>query len=746
MQKWIVRMFILFILSWHLVYSCVDLNDPSTWNGAVVRSHPWEYIITSDVVLCRNDYYLYAIYGHPIIIVENATLDCNNSHIHSVMDIVGYKGIGIEVHNGIVKNCNVSEYSTGIFGVNSVVYNNTVQYTTNAVQLVGSRGYNNFVRFSKYGISCDNCELYNNTVQPYSSYGMIVYDNCYVSHNRLNGWYDGVTHGGGIDVRGSNNVFENNVVEYVSIGTKVNGEHNSFHNDKFCFTRDWRGLNVDITSVEGNVWENVTCTNKQGDVICSHPCYFGCASFSNPFTWEGIEKKGGVYYITKNLTLCPGEVWTGRPRHFHDEGVFNIINQDIIVDCQGNIINGSPAWNPVFNIKNSNVTIINCIIQKGNRGILVFNSTLTVLRSKILFNSRSGIESFNSRLIVNDSTISDHGKYDVYCDDSSCQFFNSELSRGYDYSLYSHNSNISIDSVEMRGSGYGIYLDSSTADGKDLTIYNSRYGGLIIDDSHVNLTDVHVTSSPLWALKIKNSHGIVSDSTFIGSKYRWTVYLDNSNLSFLDNTVVNGQHGGLYILDGNNTFTGIFCGNKIKDVYVNGVNGQSFNVTCDSSYPNGICHEGCGSTSPLLYGYVIDDTGLPLPGAEIDVFETGMTYFSDEYGWYNLSFNDSGVYTFLVSKEGYYSSQETIPVFSEVSHNFTLHRPGFGFATLNVSGPVGITYHLRNDNIVDFTDVIPLNGYNLYINIPTGNYTLTWSSGVNSFGLTENEYKNIRIE
>ncbi|MCD6226906.1 carboxypeptidase regulatory-like domain-containing protein [Candidatus Micrarchaeota archaeon] len=720
-------------------HACVDINNPATWNGAIQHNHPWEYKIVKDVVLCNDDYFLYAPYYYSAIIVENATLDCNNAHIHSVMDIAGWRGTGITVYNGIIKNCKVSKYFTGIYSNNSIIENTIINETVSGLYATDSYLHDNHISLSNYGLTCNGCEISNNTIQPYRSYGMIIYNDCAIRDNTINGAYSNNIHGGGVDVRGNDNFFEDNTVMYTASGSKVNGINNNFKNDMFCFSRGRRGLVDDITTVDNNVWNNVTCS--RGNAPCSQECYHGCARFSDMFTWEGIRQVGTVYHIIHNITLCPNDVWIGHPRPFHDEGVFNIINKNITIDCQNSVINGSRAWNPVLYVEDSNVILKNCKIEDGNIGITLHNSILSLQDSSIKSNARSGIESFSSKIILTNLDITQHGKFGVMCRNSQCNMSHVNLDNARDYAIYSKDSIISFDTVNANNSGYGIYTENSNVTGNDFNIYDSRYGGIVAVDSILDLNNCYVSQCPLWAVKSSNSNGEITNSLFMGSKYRWTVWIENGMMNFINDTVVNGLKGGVRAI-GKHNITGVYCNNNV-DMEVENI--TFVNATCDTSIPGGLCIQHCTDVPTILHGKVVDEGYNPIQNAEVDVITTGDTYYTNSSGEFVINFSEKGEYKLLISYDGYYSEEVTVPMYSESYKTFVLHKPQFGFGNIRVNGPSNREFHVVNNNIVNFTDIIPIEGYVDYENIPTGNYTITWQTGSTSFELFNGENKIINI-
>ncbi len=119
-----LALFLLLIL--HIFFSaCIDLNDPSTYNGVITNVSQSTFIINGDATLCTKNYSIQSNY--PLFIFNGTyTLDCNNSVF--VGNGIG-KGLVDSFDKISLLNCVFKNYGVGIEAFDSNNEKRTLYWT-----------------------------------------------------------------------------------------------------------------------------------------------------------------------------------------------------------------------------------------------------------------------------------------------------------------------------------------------------------------------------------------------------------------------------------------------------------------------------------------------------------------------------------------------------------------------------------------------------------------------------------------
>ena len=503
--------------------------------------------LNSDTTLCPGVYNIIDSGADGVIIINasNIVLDCNGTTIKG--DNSGYGIFNHGFDNVTIKNGRVLNYENGIHlsgSDNSTISNNNVSYSSNQgissdcsnycnvygnkVSFSGDRGivfggggnnaaYNNIVyNNSAYGaieaIYSDNNEIYNNTAY-FNEWGIAT------NHGSNNRIYDNTIFGNKLGVyldwpSTNNRVFNNNIS---SNRKGIWTNHNSTDNiiaGNLIFSNEYAGIRIetDNNTITNNSANNnriglYLCADSTGNTVnyntfCNNSWYDVQDEDSNSgdentcdFTdnWNDAGTTGCTYpcvkyvtpkddlYINSDTTLCPGVY------NIPDsgaEGVIIINASNVVLDCNGAIINGTMTGSDygIYSRDYDNVTIKNCNVMNYLHGIeLEMSSNSTITDNDLSFNSY-GIYLFYSdnSTVTSNNANSNRYKGIGLASSSNNLVTNNNASMNEDgifLGPLSSNNRIEGDNASSnRQAGIYIYGNSSSNNFSNNKINNNLYG------------------------------------------------------------------------------------------------------------------------------------------------------------------------------------------------------------------------------------------------------------------------------
>lgn len=506
----------------HGIYVCPNANESldsinsSCTDIIPITSFPTLLFGGNLVVNVTNDYYSLEGIGnisigaginesdycgahifHNVILDQNISCEgdalfANNDGI--TIDLNGFtisgngSGIGINVSsfdnvsiiNGVVENFETAIFVDPAVGIN--VSGITARWNVKGIYFEEiNESYisdNNIISNSNYGIHL--VESINNTI-----------NNNFIWNNSFDGVF---TERSDLNLITRNNISGNS---QKGLNLEDNSDSNLIYDNYFDNTL------VDANSGWGNSWNTTqNCSIDGYTNIIGGPCQGG-NSWSNymgidttndgvgdinyPFNDGGqigiggdylpIMEQGHIYcggtgiVIDTNLTLT---------ENVSVEGDCLIINSsNLMIDCNGNNFIGNSSGFAFKIENNDNVTIQNCEIQNFTWGIMVGNSTGSIIKSNTLLdNTLHGIilGTESGLLPVDDVTVYDN---------------------------------------VMNGNKFGLGLDNVSNSNISFNfIYNSSTTGILLDVSNNNLVSGNILKNNTLGLSIKESN----NNSFISNK------------------------------------------------------------------------------------------------------------------------------------------------------------------------------------------------------------------------------------
>ena len=251
--------------------------------------------------------------------------------------------------------------------------------------------------------------------------------------------------------------------------------------------------------------------------------FFSPVKALNINSCQNLNQEGQTYYLTQNIIDSTNST------------CMNIIANNIILDCQGYMIDGVDNGYGIYSEK-SNITIKNCFIKDWGEGIYLYlSSDIKIINSTFSSNLGEGILFFSSsnNQVIN-STFS-YNYYGITNYNSNTQITNSIFSSNEgDGILISYSSNVQITNSTFKSNsirGLNFYLSNNSI------VYNNiiqdNYIGIYLEEGYGNKFynnllnntknfDYYGTIYPnYWNTTRQTGTRIYSNGTEIGGNY-WT--------------------------------------------------------------------------------------------------------------------------------------------------------------------------------------------------------------------------------
>jgi len=437
------------------VSSCIDLNTPNE-----------VYILKNNIVGNQSDSKCIEI------LANNVTLDCAG---YSITGNIPGSTYGVYVYNANntkIKNCNISNYSEGIFisangGENATIFNNTIyEISSKAIYLVDT----------------NNVNITNNTIYNFYSGKGIYLDhilNGSIENNNLSNGYDAVLHVHSNYINYTNNTF-NSIT-----GTCLDAE------GSFGYVQFLNVLNNNFSNCSTGIYLDYVNNSLIKD-----------NEFSNSSIGLSIMRLLFSNITNNNiLTIGLGEgITTGESSSLID---INILNNTV---RGGNV--GIRADHAI------NSTVANNVVNDTfSAGFVVTSGTSnSYFNNNIINNVTSGnafliSSTFNSTFVNNILSYGGRSGFNLgsYTEGNN---FTGNIIHGFlnagVITLYTHNNNFydnilydNYEGIDLSSSDNNTFLNNS--------IYNSSYLGIYIDGvSNSVFVDNKVNNSNVWDLQTNN--------------------------------------------------------------------------------------------------------------------------------------------------------------------------------------------------------------------------------------------------
>ncbi|MCK5449304.1 right-handed parallel beta-helix repeat-containing protein [Candidatus Pacearchaeota archaeon] len=427
--------------------------------------------VTNDSVFNEGIYY----FPSGISIGANdVTLDCNGA------TLIG-EGSGNGIYNResdrvTIKNCNVKNYSNGIYFY--------YRYTGSSYSITGYTPDSN--------ILLDNV-LEDNDVgltvlgfrHPYQSKNHNISNNVFRNNNK------------GIDFREtisssiSWNVFENNLEEGVNLQTEVNDIDifwNSFVNN----------LNDGISI--GDVWDSLVYGNMFNGTGISYVATNGneyCldGEIGNEYVNGAVGPPCSCLPLVNGLRVTSSEDFC--------DGIYNLSSgivvgaHNIVLDCNGATLVGEDSGNGIYNSHFDNIEIRNCSIKNYANGIYLhslftywgFAPNYNVLRDNTLEDNGVGLKSFGrdySRYPSLDNSSKHDISYNIFRGNSKGMDFRQTVDSNISHNVFENNLeeglNLQDEVWGNRIFGNRFLLNNMSAYSLEVNSWNDSEGGNYWDD------------------------------------------------------------------------------------------------------------------------------------------------------------------------------------------------------------------------------------------------------------------------
>ena len=493
-------------------------------------------------------------------------------------------GTAIDVTNRsnvLIQNGAISNFSTGVFVDPSTAVNVSyvdINFTTKAIEYVD-------VNNSKIS----NCNLFNNT------WG-IYFNNSGLNTIYRNNIIDN-TYGLQIESSINNTIYDNN---FTNTNNALDDGSSNFWNVSYAY-----GINIiGGTYYGGNFWSDYEGKDLGGGVSPYNTTDDGVGDTRIPYN---VSITGGDYlpltydtgslgnncieisedYILHETITCDG-----------DNGI-TIAADDITLDCNGQMINGTGVGAGISIDGKSNVIIKNCTITNFYYGVKLLNTdnVQIIEENNIGNNTFYGVYVYQSNdTLINDSTI--------YNDNNGV------------YMINVINTEISNNNIDLNRKFYGVYSYGSSGNVIQNNVMTDNYHGIyFINSDSANVTGNDITESDVYSLFLHStSDNSVFDSNTLGDSTDGIRIKGTSSTNLFSNNAIsnNSEYGVNSISSSSNTFVNNIFSNNSKSttyqIYLN--NSASYNFTNNTfSSSEGLYIDN--SDSLILQGNIFDSTNSP---------------------------------------------------------------------------------------------------------------------------------------
>ena len=470
--------------------------------------------------------------------VANVTIDCNGYWINYTGNDIGYYfGIQTNQFNTTVRNCNIYNYTAGIFfdrADNGTIENNNITIYNNKTLPTTIIDYGLTPRAS--GILIHDSANYNTIVNntAYSHYGRGIYINT-----------------------ASNNIIKNsNGSSYFNPGIQVygglghEGSHNSIINS-FGLSEESNGIRLGYYGYYDSIINSTAISNLDYAILADYGEFIDVInSFANSSSNTGIHFLGVQNGKIINSTGVSG------------------YSQGIIIDYESNnnLISNSTGighhtgiqigWN-TFSPSSNNMLIDSKGIGEIAGIYLGGNNNTAIRNSATGDNEAYHLANLNNSRIM-DCVYTNGGLRDIYYSDGLSRN-NTLLNCSYDNEFFTGSSGEIIRKWYYQA--YTNYSNGSAVAGANITAYN--------------------TTGNIQFTKQTNSSGYIP-------RQEITEYVNRGGIrSYYNNYTINASKSG-YITD-NNLFNFTMTRNKVDDFFT------LFLSTCNYSSGNWLinCSENC---------------------------------------------------------------------------------------------------------------------------------------------------------
>ncbi|MFC1752353.1 NosD domain-containing protein [Thermoproteota archaeon] len=697
--------------------------------------------ITEDTILCRgvysrpdNDYTEGADkIGILQVTGSDITLDCNGSVLKGSGETdpgsQGDDGVAIVVNsseNVVIKNCNISRYTSGI------TFNNSRNITV----------INNSLSYLLYGVSSENSNSSNildNSAYLAGGCAYCLFDNSLYNIVEENNVLDSFI---GVAVRNAHyNTIRNNYVHVISASPVyafgVNIYRGSYYNliDNNTINNTWLGLGIlDIDyflfnqpAVPSGMWNNFSRNNVSNSGRASLtilPLY--SSDYFNYFEQSNTLEGESIYYYV-NMHGSASNYTEVKNLDLTEEETSVVAGKLTFVNCSNVDVSDNVLGNNYYNlviVNSSNMLISNNQLENatpnvglldfvtGGIGMLVFNSeyiTVTDNTAKdgeygysvgFMWGENSGDVNFSS------NTASGNSEAGFYILSSNSTYLNNNNATDntqHGISL-NHAADIILNSNFVNGSEYGVYINYSEADLADNTIIENSEAGLYIYNCRNNtyFTSNTIENNTGSGVYLDSCSAVLYSGISTANNSQNGFYIYDSDSIFLRNISSSRNYRGIFIKDtdnsqiidmftANNTVAGVqfinALGNSIIDsVIVNNISGYDI-VSSDitSNYALNVSFDKSNTdyvgTSNLSVMWHLDFLALDNESAVFDsvipIMDVNIT-LNDTFGNnLNLLTGSSGFAHFNITD--YVENSTGRRYFS--NYTWTLEKEGYNFTS-----------------------------------------------------------------
>jgi len=553
----------------------IFVHDIDTSN--LVNGKPIRYLVDN-----KNE-----IIGPSLEMGYLALVNCDNIRVENLALGNNEQGILLAgTKNSWVENCTLENSDQGIdlyYSSNDTLDNNTCSNNFYGIRLSNSSNNflsNNACENNGYGIYLyysdnnllsnntvengynpsieleysDNNLLFNNTLENNRNNGIRLHysDNNFLSNNTVeNNFYDGINLSSS-----SNNIVSNNIMENNNNGIRLDGPNN-FLSNNVCSNNNEYGIRLDSSF---NTLDNNSCSNN----------YYGIRlGYSSNNTLDNNSCSNNRY----NFGVRGDDI-----SYFtHDIDNSNLVNGKPIRYLKGeNDLLIGPSYGDIGYLALvgcDNIRVENLVLGGNGEGILLVDTSRSMIINSSFANNESGIYLKNSRNNFISNNVGENNGYGIYLYYSDNNFISNNAMKNNYGGIYLYNSNNNLISGNTFTND-GLWVDFSyqntvennTVNGRPLVYLEDESDQVIADAGQVIL--VRCENITVENLNLSN--------TSIGVEL-WET--DNSKVM---NNIAGNNSLGIYLSSSNNN---LICHNNIVNNATQALDGGSNHW--DNGYPSG---------------------------------------------------------------------------------------------------------------------------------------------------------------